>query len=491
MVSQEIFIKSVPDEKPKISKYLLCIFCSVLAGASFCPGETPRSGPSVDFSHGRLKVSENRRFIVHQDGTPFFYLGDTAWELFHRLNREEAEKYLEIRRKQGFTVIQAVVLAELDGLNTPNAYGDRPLNDNDPAKPNEAYFKHVDWIVNKAEEKGIYIGMLPTWGDKVTKAWGKGPVIFTNDNLDDARAYGRFLGARYKDKPNIIWILGGDRVADGAKQIWRAMAAGIKQGDQGRHLMTYHPQGGRSSADWFGADDWLDFNMLQSGHSRFDLPNYKAVSKDYNRKPVKPCFDGEPRYEDHPVNWNPKNGWFGDFDVRQAAYWSLFAGAFGHTYGCHDVWQMHAPGRQPISSAQNNWYDVLELPGAWDMMHVRDLIESRPFLTRVPDQSLIAGDAGDGPEHIQATRGEDYAFIYLPYGQNFRVTLGKISGQKVRAWWFDPRTGRAESAGTFDNHGTKEFDPPGESKRGNDWVLALDDASKDFPLPGSMAVTKP
>ena len=491
MVSQEVFNKSVPNEKPDILFYLLCILSFVLTGASICPGENPRSGPSVDFSHGRLKVSDNKRFIIHEDGTPFFYLGDTAWELFHRLNRQEAEKYLETRRKQGFTVIQAVVLAELDGLNTPNAYGDKPLNDNDPTRPNEAYFKHVDWIVNKAEEKGIYIGMLPTWGDKVTKAWGKGPVIFTNDNLDDARAYGRFLGARYKGMPNIIWILGGDRVADDARQIWRAMAAGIKQGDQGRHLMTYHPGGGHSSAEWFGNDDWLDFNMLQSGHSKFDLPNYKAVSKDYNRKPIKPCFDGESRYEDHPVNWNPKNGWFGDFDVRQAAYWALFAGAFGHTYGCHDVWQMHAPGRQPISSARNNWYDVLELPGAWDMMHVRDLIESRPFLTRVPDQSLIAGDAGDVPEHIQATKGEDYAFIYLPYGQNVQVTLGKISGQKVRAWWFDPRTGRAESAGTFENHGTKEFDPPGRPKRGNDWVLVLDDATKDFSPPGSAYAAKP
>jgi hypothetical protein len=491
MVSQEVFNKSMPDEMPKILHYLLFILCFVLIGASITSGENPRIGPSVDFSHGLLKVSDNKRFIIHEDGTFFFYLGDTAWELFHRLNREEAEKYLEIRRKQSFTVIQAVVLAELDGLNTPNAYGDRPLKDNDPTKPNEAYFKHVDWIVNKAEEKGIYIGMLPTWGDKVTKAWGKGPVIFTNDNLDDARAYGGFLGARYKDKPNIIWILGGDRVADDAMQIWRAMAAGIKQGDQGRHLMTYHPQGGRSSADWFGSDDWLDFNMLQSGHSSFDLPNYKAVSKDYNRKPTKPCFDGESRYEDHPVNWNPKNGWFNDFDVRQAACWALFAGAFGHTYGCHDVWQMHAPGRQPISSARNNWYDVLELPGARDMMHVRDLIESRPFLTRVPDQSLIAVDVGDGPEHIQATKGEDYAFIYLPYGQNVRVTLGKISGQKVRAWWFDPRTGRAESAGTFDNRGTKEFDPPDQPKRGNDWVLVLDDASKEFHPPGSSRTTKP
>ncbi|UCG49689.1 MAG: glycoside hydrolase family 140 protein [Phycisphaerales bacterium] len=454
----------------------------LLAGSA--GAETARSGVSVDFGHGRLKVSENGRFIVHADGTPFFYLGDTAWELFHRLNREEADRYLENRRGKGFTVIQAVVLAELDGLNTGNAYGERPLVENDPRRPSEKYFEHVDYIVGKAEEKGIYIGMLPTWGDKVTKAWGKGPVVFRNDNLEAARAYGKFLGERYRERPNIIWILGGDRVADGVEKVWRAMAKGIKEGDGGGHLMTYHPQGGRSSAEWFGRDGWLDFNMLQSGHGRFDNANYEKVAADYGRKPVKPCFDGEPRYEDHPVNWKPANGWFGDFDVRQAAYWGLFAGGFGHTYGCHDIWQMYAPGRAPISSARHNWYDVLDLAGAWDMMHVRGLMESRPFLSRAPDQSLISGEAGTGGEHIRATRGTDYAFIYLPYGQEVKVVLGKISGQRVRAWWFDPRTGGAKAIGTYPNKGVRGFDPPGEETRGNDWVLVLDDAGKGFGPPG-------
>ena len=156
----------------------------------------------------KLKVSENKRFLIYDDGRPFFYLGDTAWELFHRLNREEAEKYLKDRAKKGFTVIQAVVLAELDGLNTPNAYGHQPLVENDLARPHEDYFKHVDYIVNKAEALGMFIGMLPTWGDKWNKGgWGAGPQLFTPDN---AAAYGEWLGRRYASEP-IIWILGGDR----------------------------------------------------------------------------------------------------------------------------------------------------------------------------------------------------------------------------------------------------------------------------------------
>ena len=176
----------------------------------------------------RLKVSDNRRFLVKADGKPFFYLGDTAWELFHRLTREDAERYLKDRAAKGFTVIQAVVLAEEDGLRVPNAYGHTPLFDNDPPQPNEDYFRHVDWVVNKAAELGLYVGMLPTWGDKWNKKWGVGPEIFSPEN---AAAYGEWLGRRYRNKP-IIWILGGDRPVetDRQREILRAMARGLRRG---------------------------------------------------------------------------------------------------------------------------------------------------------------------------------------------------------------------------------------------------------------------
>src|SRR5262245_36221455 len=154
-----------------------------------------------------LKVSDNRRFLIHDDGSPFFYLGDTAWELFHRLTMDEAERYLKDRAAKGFTVIQAVALAEIDGLHTPNMRGDLPLIDDDPRRPNEAYFAHIDAVVETAAGLGLYVGMLPTWGDKWNQKWGVGPEIFTPEN---ARAYGLWLGKRYADAP-LIWILGGDR----------------------------------------------------------------------------------------------------------------------------------------------------------------------------------------------------------------------------------------------------------------------------------------
>ena len=246
----------------------------------------------------RLQVSDNRRYLVDGDGRPFFYLGDTAWELFHRLNREEAERYLSNRAAKGFTVIQAVVLAELDGLRDPNPNGHTPLQDNDPQRPNETYFEHVDWIVRKANELGLVIGMLPTWGDKWNKKWGVGPEIFTPEN---AAAYGRWLGDRYRTH-SIIWILGGDRPveSDAHRAILRSMAKGLREGDRGAHLMTLHPTGGRGSAEWFHDDDWLSFNMRQNGHEQ-NFGRYAATRADYDRQPVKPVIDGEPIYEDHPI----------------------------------------------------------------------------------------------------------------------------------------------------------------------------------------------
>jgi len=428
------------------------------------------------------------RYLVTDTGKPFLYLGDTAWELFHRLNREETELYLSDRAAKGFTVIQAVVLAEFDGLNAPNAYGHTPLQGNDPTQPNEEYFRHVDFVVDKAEELGLYLGMLPTWGDKVNKKWGRGPEIFTPEN---ARVYGEFLGRRYRNKP-IIWILGGDRPVENDRHlaIWRAMAEGLRAGDAGEHLITYHPMGGQSSSERLHGEEWLDFNMLQSGHHAKDVPNYDMIARDYAIKPVKPCMDGEPRYEDHPINWDPKDGWFDEHDVRKAAYWALLAGAHGHTYGCHDIWQMYDPSRhQPIAHARTPWKEALNLPGAAQMAHVKSLMLSRPMLLRVPDQSLLVSDAGTGGEHVRAARAADgsYAFIYLPVPRSVTVAVEKLSGKNLRAWWYDPRTGKALRIGELVRKGEHTFAPPSNAEPSQDWVLVLDAVSKRFREPGKPA----
>jgi hypothetical protein len=460
----------------------LIISCVAVSFAS--AQEMAWNGPSVDFKHGKLKVSDNKRFLVFEDGTPFFYLGDTGWELFHRLTLDETAKYLENRRAKGFTVIQAVVLAELDGLNTPNADGNRPLIDNDPLKPNEIYFVHVDKVIRMAAEKGIFIGLLPTWGDKVDPAtWGKGPKIFNKEN---AYKYGQWIGKRYKDEPNIIWINGGDRDGGGNNfPVWNAIGEGIKSVDK-NHLMTFHPWGEKSSSDWFQQSSWLDFNMCQTGHGQRSYAIYKRIIvRDYNLKPAKPCFDGEPRYEDHPVGWNPEVlGWFNDEDIRQALYWDLFSGSFGHTYGCHPIWQMLAPGLEPVGLARHNWVDVLDLPGAFDLIYARRLLESRPFLSRVPDQSLIVPSYYPETDYVVATRGDGYALIYFPTGWTAEINMEKIGAKSLTAYWFDPRNGESKLIETFPGTGTRKFTPP-SGGRGNDWILVLDDSEKKFQKPGS------
>lgn len=432
-----------------------------------------------------LKVSPNQRFLSKQDDTPFFYLGDTAWELFHRLNRKESDVYLSNRAAKGFTVIQAVVLAEFDGLTVTNAYGHLPLEKNDPTQPNEAYFKDIDYVVNKAEELGLYVGMLPTWGDKWNKKWGVGPEIFTPAN---AEVFGAFLGNRYKKKP-IIWILGGDRNPENDRhlEITRAMAAGLKRGDGGNHLITFHPQGPGNSAQWFHKDDWLGFNMVQSGHASTNIPNYEFAANNYGLSPRKPTLDGEPRYEDHPINWKPANGWFDDWDVRQAAYWSLLAGACGHTYGNHNIWQFSQPDRKPISSARAHWEKAIDSPGAAQVGFARRLFESRPYQKLVPDQTIIVGDAGAEGDHLQAARAQDgsFLFVYTPTGKPFTVQLSKISGGRIRGSWFDPRTGKATVLGEMPSLGNRKFEPSAQG-RGNDWVLVLDDAAQNFSTPGEM-----
>ena len=355
----------------------------------------PTHAPAEAQTKARLKVSSNGRFLVHADGRPFFYLADTAWELFHRLNREEADRYLEDRARKGFTVIQAVVLAELDGLKTPNAYGAVPFLTDDPSQPNEAYFKHVDYIVDKAASRGLYIGMLPTWGDKVGN-YGK--HFFNEAN---ARAYGRFLGRRYQARA-IIWILGGDRPPDVTAEIWTEMALGLKEGDGGRHLMTFHPYGGGHSSVAFHYSGWLDFNMIQSGHNPTSH-NYSRIQIDYNLRPAKPCMDGEPAYEYPPAEM-PAHRPVGALEVRRRAYWALFSGAHGHTYGTHAIWQMYAPPKPPLWDVKSPWYDALDLPGAKQLAHVKALLFSRPFLTRIPDQSAIYSGLHGGLEYVTVTR---------------------------------------------------------------------------------------
>lgn len=435
-----------------------------------------------------VRVHQNNRYLIDETGQPFFWLGDTAWELFHRLNREEADRYLSNRAAKGFTVIQAVVLAERRGLDDPNPYGHLPLNERDPMQPNETYFAHVDYIIEKAAALGLTIGMLPTWG-----AYWKHDsqnLIFTPEN---AHAFGRFLGARYRHAPT-VWVLGGDaNIAHvNERAIIDAMAGGLKQGDGGAHLMTFHPRGPGLSSTQVHDADWLDFNMIQSSHGAHDHDNGLFVDHDYALTPVKPTVDGEPRYENIPVGFYFRNvdpfHRFSAFDVRQAAYWALLAGALGHTYGNNNVWQMWAPGRESVISADIPWWEALDHPGAFQMGFVRRLFTARPFAKLQPAQAMLYGGPTTGGAKIRAARAEDgsFAFVYSPFGEPFTIDLTRIHAPRVKEIWYDPRYGVAHHLHTTANVGFQTYTPP-TTGRGEDWLLIVEDADAGFLLPGKSA----
>ncbi|WP_088341617.1 glycoside hydrolase family 140 protein [Robiginitalea sediminis] len=435
-----------------------------------------------------LKVSKNKRFLVQQDGTPFFWMADTAWELTHRCSREEIDYYLEKRHTQGFNVIQTVALAELDGLHTPNREGHLPLLADDPSQPNPDYFSLIDYLLEKAQIRGMYIALLPTWGDKVfTESWGVGPEVFHEEN---ALAYGQWLGKRYAGVTNLIWIIGGDRnprAGSGDVSIWNALAEGIVQGtgDNGKALMSFHPQpkNGGGSSTWFHNEEWLDFNMHQTGHCNSE-PSYLKIRHDYELKPVKPVLDGEPLYEAHPLCFNASElGYSTTSEIRRIMFQNVFAGAFGQTYGCHAVWQMYQPGREPINGPLGPWQASLDLPMATQVKHLKDLMLSRPFLSRIPDPEMLMEEKTEtvmSPVATRDSRGR-YAMVYLPQGEKVTLNLRALKGDVLRLWWYDPRSGSACPVEELKREENMVFMPPAT---GSDWVLVLDDASQNYPPPG-------
>ena len=433
----------------------------------------------------QLSVSENNRFLAVGDNKPFFWLGDTGWLLFGRLTREEAETYLENRKQKGFNVIQVMVLHT---LKITNAYGDSALINKNVATPlltkgnsfsdstEYDFWDHVDFVIDKAAEKGIYMALVPVWGNNVKQ----GGV-----NQQKAKIYAEFLANRYKNRPNIIWLNGGDIKGSDSLDVWKTIGRTINQIDS-THLITFHPRGRSSSSEWFHNEPWMDFNMVQSGHKtyaqdtsaketlHYGEDNWRYIQADLALKPTKPDIDGEPSYEGipHGLHDTTLPRWSAD-DVRRYSYWSVLAGAFGYTYGHNSVMQMYKTGDKHMSFGPiETWDKAIDSPGAGQMIHLKNLILAHSFFDRIPDQSLIANQ-GSKYDYLVASRGQDYALVYTYTGRNIKLNMGKLPGDTVSASWFSPRDGKTTTIGDVANKGIQEFNPPAEPKNGNDWVLVI------------------
>lgn len=433
----------------------------------------------------KLKISENKRFFATETGDPFFWLGDTGWLLFTKLNRKEAEKYLEDRRQKGFNVIQVMVLHDLK--KAVNAYGDsalinghvdQPLTTpgNSPDDPSQYYYwDHIDYIITLAQKKGLYMALVPVWGSNVKNG---------GISQEEAVKYATWLAERYKDKPNVIWLNGGDVKGSDATAIWQTIGHTLKQ-TATTQLITFHPFGRTQSSMWFQNETWLDFNMFQSGHRRYNQDtvglcygedNWRYVANDLAKTPLKPTLDGESSYEGIPQGLHdPNQPYWTDSDVRRYAYWSVFAGASGFTYGNNAVMQFHKKDdKESAYGVKEDWESALNAPGAMQMKYLKQLMLSRSYFDRIPAQDLIADKQKEKHDYLAATRGKDYVFIYTCNGSTMNIDLDKMHFNKIKASWFNPSKGTYTALGTYKAKGVKTFDPPGEKAEGNDWVLVFD-----------------
>ena len=432
-----------------------------------------------------LRISANKRFFQTADGKPFFWMGDTGWLLFIKCNREDAIKYLDMRKQQGFNVVQVMLIHDID-LGT-NVYGDSALHKKDVSLPHTTrgksfnkeeeydFWDHVDYIIDEAAKRGIYMALVPAWG---------GNVKYINEV--QAKVYATFLANRYKNKSNIIWLNGGDIKGSDGLDVWKMIGRTIRSIDK-NHLITFHPRGRNSSSAWFHNESWLDFNMFQSGHRsyaqdtsssetlHYGEDNWRYVNDDYRLKPAKPTFDGEPSYEDIPYGLHRADQpYWKAHEVRRYGYWSVFAGGCGFTYGHNSVMQFYTPGDSGISFFPKiKWQDGMTAPGAGQMQYLKQLILSKSYFDRVPAQELVT-DNGDRYERILATRGKTYAMFYTYNGRNFGVAISKMSFIPTQATWFSPKDGKKIKIAEYRNTSTISFDPPGDRADGNDWVLILE-----------------
>jgi hypothetical protein len=438
--------------------------------------EKPVLGPRSSVRGMKLKVSANGRYFVDQDGKPFFYLGDTAWLLFQRLNGEELEEYLKDRAGKGFTVLQAYVLRGL-GLRHPDGptslLGEVPFHDRDPARPNEGFFKHVDQVINRANELGFVMALV------TAKSWhvNKHPEhIF---DAKSAHAFGKFLGQRYRENA-VLWYIGGDSRPGPDRDTWVAMARGLKDGSAGTQLVSYHGSGGTSSSEWFHPETWLDFNSVESGHG-WATKTYRFITDDYRLSPAKPVVDMEPPYENHPTGSRTPR--IDSHQVRQGAYWAMLAGAAGHGYGTLDLFHLYKETDGPFPrNGFQPWRKAIAYEGSRQVGYLRRLFELRPWYQLIPDQSVLASGQEEDEDHVQAARAEDGSFLlaYLPRGHSVGIRIDKLSGKSVKARCYDPRRGTWSEIGTYANTGTRRFTGPTQGDK-NDWVLVLDDAAKGYP----------
>jgi hypothetical protein len=381
-----------------------------------------------------VKVSPNGRYFVDQKGDPVFWLGTTQWQLFRDNTPEEARTILANVKGKGFAFVQVMLAGVGDGTR-PSAAGQKPWVNDDPLEPNEAYFKTVDAAVASASENNVVISMT-----LYHQRWRK---LITEKN---ARAWAAWLARRYKDAPTLLWSMTPEARPEFAP-VLRELAAGLRQGDGGAHLVTFKPDPAPYSSSFLHDEPWLDFDVMQVWKSINLI--YPMVTRDYDLKPAKPVLMGEGAYEagsEYGFDVTPL--W-----VRRQAYYSYLCGAH-FTYGHNDSWRMLP-----------TWKQSLDAPGAVQMGVLKKIFLARKewwFLA--PDQGIFAGGGNTKGDVLNlAARHKDgqWLMAYLGAKAAFSINMDKFTARRrAGASWIDPRTGDATAAGSFAASGVQVFSTP-------------------------------
>ena len=402
------------------------------------------------------------------------------------------EEFTDNRARKGFNVIQAVAVAELDGLKPPTYEGGLvPFKNLDTLEVNDAYFDHLCRVIKYANEKGIFISLVPMWGSYLVPNLSWGGKVKPLFDAAKAAAFVTYLAQRVKDL-DVIWLLGGDRsyIAPEHKAIIRAMAEAVRSVGGNRQLITAHTQGGRSLWDMLEEPSYLDFLTWQSGHMGRYYPSWRNIEADYARTPL-PVLDAEPCYESLPVmneytfSRSDSASRFTEREVRRTSYWTVFSGAAGITYGCDAIWQMHREEDENVeipesaASAYRNdtipfWHRSLNFPGAFQIPVLRRFMENLPHAETVkPDNSLILSDNPKGEGHCCALTNEerDFVAVYVPSHEPVTVDVSAFGYDGFVIYWFDPRY-EIYNRLSDDNSETKFLTMPPPAS-GEDFVLLL------------------
>lgn len=438
-----------------------------------------------EWKRAPLRVSENKKYFMEGE-KPFFWLGDTAWLMLQKLDEESAYVYLRNRKEKGFNVIQTVLVHTLPGASESGCSLAPGIKD--VTKPD--YWRFVEKILDMAGELGLYLGILPAWGSLVKDG------ILTMENIG---RYAEFLGSRFEGYPNIIWILGGDARGDAGEEVFRAEAEILKQHNPER-LMTYHPFGRTSSSLWFHEEKWLDFNMYQSGHRRYDQASlgewddnagketffgedsWRYVERDHGYAVMKPTLDGEPSYEGIPQGLhNPRNPYWEEWDVRRYAYWSVFAGAAGHTYGSNAIMQFYTEAEgKGAYGVRECWQDAMHHPGSSQLRYLKELMESVDFVNGKPKEEMLLFGQKERYHRIAVFAGEDYVLCYDYSGDEFLLSLKDYIQKRMDAYWMNPQDGTYSYITTLQGREKWLASPVARKDKANDWVLVLRSQEKGF-----------